>query len=365
MNMYKTITRIEQIGGMILIGILITGCLYVLKPFVTSILLGGVLCYSAWPAYLQLNQMLKKKRTITAFIMSALIAAILITPFLYVSLSFAENLQTLANYILEWAVKGPHEAPLWLKKTPFVGDSLVVYWKEWSVHTDKFNELFKKTLSQSQIRTFLIQCGLDLGHGIMQLSLSVFMCFFFFRHGEAIFRLLSEGMKRLAGSQTAHYFQVVGRTIRGVVYGIIGTAIAQGILAAYGFYVAGVPSALMLGVLTFFLSLITIPGGPAFVWLPAAGYLYMNGKTGFSIFIFFYGMLIISGVDNLLKPYLISRELKMPFALIFFGVLGGLLAFGFIGFFIGPTLLVIGYSLLKEWIMIKRTHPSPLPTDSR
>jgi predicted PurR-regulated permease PerM len=131
-----------------------------------------------------------------------------------------------------------------------------------------------------------------------------------------------------------------------VVYGILGTALVQAVVAGIGFLIAGVPGAGLLAMLTFFLS--AVPVGPPLVWLPAALWLFHQGSTGWGIFMLIWGM-GVSSLDNFVKPWLISQGSDMPFLLIFFGVIGGALAFGFIGVFIGPTLLAVGYRLVQEW----------------
>ncbi len=199
----------------------------------------------------------------------------------------------------------------------------------------------------SSSKGWLFARGLDVGQGIFQLSLSVFISFFFYRDGAVVVEKFHDVAKRIVGDRTHHLLGVVGGTVKGVVYGILGTAIAQGILAGIGLWIAGVPLPLLLGLLTFFLSL--IPMGPPLVWAPATVWLIYHGRVGWGVFLGIWGLLVISGIDNLLKPYLISRGSKLPFALVFLGVLGGMIAFGFIGIFLGPTLLAVGYSLIQEW----------------
>jgi predicted PurR-regulated permease PerM len=131
-----------------------------------------------------------------------------------------------------------------------------------------------------------------------------------------------------------------------------GPALVQGVMAGLGFLVAGVPGAGVLAMLVFFLSV--IPGGPPLVLLPAAFWLFHQGSTGWGIFMLIWGI-IVSTVDNFVKPWLISQGSDMPFILIFFGVVGGALAFGFIGVFIGPTLLAVGYRLVEEWASAGQT----------
>jgi len=132
-----------------------------------------------------------------------------------------------------------------------------------------------------------------------------------------------------------------------VVNGVIGTAAAQALLALIGFLIAGVPGALVLGIVTFLLSL--IPMGPPLVWIPATAWLAWKGDYTYAVFLGVWGTFIISGVDNVLKPYLISRGGNLPLVIVLLGVFGGLIAFGFIGLFIGPTLLAVAYSLLMDW----------------
>jgi predicted PurR-regulated permease PerM len=121
-------------------------------------------------------------------------------------------------------------------------------------------------------------------------------------------------------------------------------------MAGIGFVIAGVPGAAVLTLLTFFLSV--VPMGPPLVWIPAVIWLFSRGETGWGIFMIVWGI-AVSSIDNFVKPWLISRGSTMPFLLILFGVLGGAIAFGFIGVFLGPTLLAVGYRVIQEWFARK------------
>ena len=156
-------------------------------------------------------------------------------------------------------------------------------------------------------------------------------------------------MQRLAGKLAPGLLETVGGTVQGVVYGLVGTAIAQGIVSLIGFAIAGVPGALLLGFLTFMLSM--VPIGPPLIWGGAAAWLFAQDQTGWAIFMAIYGFVVISGIDNVIKPLLISRGSSLPFVLVFLGVMGGVYAFGFVGIFLGPTLLAVGLSLLQQWLM--------------
>jgi predicted PurR-regulated permease PerM len=195
--------------------------------------------------------------------------------------------------------------------------------------------------------SWLVRHSLDLGQGIIQLVLSVFIAYFFYRDGDRVVARIVAGGRRIAGDQTQYVLGVVGHTVRGVVYGVIGTAMAQGILAGFGFWIADVPSPLLLGLLTFVLSSILL--GAPIVWVPVVVWLFAERSIGWGVFMGVWGTFVVSGVDNLIRPYLISRGAGLPFIIIFLGGIGGLLAFGLIGIFLGPTLLAVGHSLIKEF----------------
>src|SRR5262252_129740 len=165
------------------------------------------------------------------------------------------------------------------------------------------------------------------------------------------------GVERIGGERGRHLLTVAGNTVRGVVYGILGTALVQAVMAGIGFVIAGVPGVSLLALLTFFSSVVPVVG-TALVWLPAAFWLFHQGSTGWGIFMIIWGV-GVSNVDNIVKPWLISRGSDMPFILIFFGVLGGAIAFGFIGVFLGPTLLAVGFRLVEEWISSYRAGTAP------
>jgi len=197
------------------------------------------------------------------------------------------------------------------------------------------------------LRDGAIAGGGMLVRGTLELAFSVFIAFFVFRSGDDLALALRQTLTRLIGSRARQFIAVAGGTIQGVVYGILGTALAQGLLAGIGFSIVQIPGALFLGLLTFFMSL--IPMGPPFVWVPSVVWLISQESYGAALFLGVWGMFVISGIDNIVKPYLISRGSKLPFVLVFLGVIGGLAAFGFLGVFLGPVLLAVGYTLLLAW----------------
>jgi predicted PurR-regulated permease PerM len=235
-----------------------------------------------------------------------------------------------------------------LRQLPVVGESIDAYLRQILSSKEELVALAKRYVEP--VRTILLNSGIVLGAGVAQVSLAAFVAFFLYRDGHTIVAALEVGMDKIMGENAVEVAETVSRTVTGVMYGMLGTALAQAAVAAIGFLIAGVPAVALLSVATFVFSL--VPVGPPLIWGGSAIWLFAQGETGWGIFMVIYGMLVISGVDNVVKPILISRGSSLPFALVLLGVLGGVLAFGFVGLFIGPTLLAVALGLLRNWTKI-------------
>jgi predicted PurR-regulated permease PerM len=153
---------------------------------------------------------------------------------------------------------------------------------------------------------------------------------------------------RIAFPRAPTVLQHVGGVVRAVVFGLIGTALVQGVIAGIGYALFSVPSPVALGALTFVASF--IPAGPALLWAGAAIYLLLGGNSGAAIGMALYGLLLVSSIDNVLRPLLISGgEVRIHFLVVFFGVLGGLATFGMLGLFLGPVLLSVTFALATQF----------------
>jgi predicted PurR-regulated permease PerM len=354
-------SKLEQSIGWIVLFILLAGCLLVLRPFISALLWAVVLCSSSWPVYRRLLHWLGNRRTLAALVMTLGMILIILLPFLIVGSTLAENVQDLTAATKRMIQDGPPAAPAWLAKVPVVGPEATAYWQSLAVDTTKLWADAQRLLEP--VSSWLLRGGLALGGGLIQLAMSIFVAFFLFRDGVAMAGHLTNAVERIGGARGAHLLIIAGKTVRGVVYGILGTALAQAVMAGIGFVIAGVPGAALLALLTFFASIVPVVG-TALTWLPAAIWLFHQGSTGLGIFMLIWGFLV-ANLDNVVKPWLISQGNDMPFILIFFGVLGGALTFGFIGVFLGPTLLAVGYRLVEEWAATPLAGPgSPIDLKS-
>jgi predicted PurR-regulated permease PerM len=333
--------------------VLVLGCYLVLRPFLTAMLLAAVVCVSTWPVYRRLRKRCGGHSSVSALVASMLLVLVLVLPVALIAVNLAKNAPAMADAARHLFSEGAPEPPAWLMDIPLAGDAMDSYWRELAASRESLLAALGRLLEPA--REYLFAGGILLGEGVLQMSLAAFIAFFFYRDGEYLVHLLTQGFNRLVGTVAHEVMLTVANTTTSVVYGLIGTALAQAAAAFLGFWLASVPGALLLGAATFLLSL--APMGPPIVWGGAAIWLYFHGSGGWALFIIAWGLLVVSSIDNFLKPYLISRGSSMPFVLVLLGVLGGVIAFGFVGLFLGPVLLAVGLNLARKWT----TEPSELP----
>lgn len=343
--------RIDQALTLALLAMLIVGCYLVLQPFLTALVWAAILCTTTWPLYLRLHVRLGGRDALAALAMVLLLALLMLAPFIVVGLTIADNAERVASWGRQLLATGPPEAPAWVAALPLIGTTIADYWNGMAHDTAHLLSVLSQYVEP--LRKLAVASGASVLGAVLQLTLSVFIAWFMFRDGHAIAARLRIAGERIAGERGAHLADVATATVRGVVLGILGTALVQGVVAAIGFWIAGIRAAPLLGLLTFIVS--PVPVGPPLVWAPAGLWLINEGETGWGIFVLLWGVFVVSTIDNVIKPLIISRGSVLPFMLVLLGVLGGIAAFGFIGVFLGPVLLAVGYALLVEWATHRTT----------
>ena len=348
-------TRFEQYARVAGIAFLAIACFLVIRPFLAALLFAAVLCLSTWPAFRWVRDRLGGRGTLTAllFVLAMLVAIAL--PVALAGISLVTNSSQAIDFVRGLIDRGPFELPAWVTGLPVVGASIDEYWHSLLGNRQEIVALAKRLAEPA--KELLVAAGSAAGEGLLQILVAIFMAFFFYRDGEEVARMVRDGMARLAGwEQGEAVVDTAQSAIRGVVYGLIGTALAQAAVALAGFLIAGVPGAMALAALTFVLSF--IPMGPAILWGGAAAWLYSKGETGWAVFMVAYGALVISSVDNFIKPILMSRAGNLSMLLVVLGVFGGVVAFGFIGIFVGPALLAVAWGLLNAWLKAQQVRES-------
>jgi len=337
--------RVEQIIQIVASVALAVGCLMVLKPFLAALLSAAILCFSSWPVYALIERWLGGRRTLAALAMTLLMILVLVLPLALVAGIYVDEVPHLVERLRGALAGGLPGPPRWVASIPLAGESLDAGWREMAGSKAQLAEALKRIAQPA--RAVLVQAGIIVGEGVLQFTLIAFIGFFFYRDGAALAQALHNGLERVAGNVAGRLLEIVGGTINGVMYGIVGTGLAQGLAAVVGLLIAGVPGALMLGFVTALLSI--VPAGPPLVWIGATIWLFFQEHVGWAVFMALWGFFVVSGIDNIVKPLLISRGASLPFVLVLLGVLGGILAFGFIGIFLGPTLLAVGFRFVRRW----------------
>lgn len=341
----------DRLLGQILLLTLLGACLWVLTPFVTALFWAAVLAFASWPLMQFLTRVLKGNVSLAAGLLTAGWVLIVAGPLVWLGFNIADNIKAGTELIKDLRITGLPAAPEWLMNVPVLGERLVELWQTIDQQGAALLVAIKPYMGD--MGNWLLARSASIGGGILELALSLVLVFFFYRDGPRLALFAKDLVQRLIKERADYYIDLVAGTVRRVVNGVIGTAAAQAVFALFGFLVAGVPGALLLAALTFMLSL--IPMGPPLVWGPAVVWLFFQNEYGMAIFLLLWGFLVISSVDNFLKPYLISRGGNLPLVVVLMGVFGGLFAFGFMGLFLGPTLLAVAYSLVSDWIA--SNHP--------
>ncbi len=341
----KYSSTIQAAIAIVAMGLLLLGCVLVLAPFFSAILWGLLLCFSTWGIFCELRRTLGERSSLAALAMTLLLAAIVVAPFIFVGSSLADNVTDMIQVIRHFVESGPPAPPKWLDDIPIVGPHIHDYLAH--LAGDQIAQRAELHSLIGPLKSVTLELGKALGHGIFQISVSLVVCFFLYRDGDMAAARLETAADRIGGHRGRELLEIARVTLTGVVHGVLGTALVEGVCGGIGFWIAGVPGAFLLGFATFVLSF--LPLGPTLLWLPAAGWLYHQGSSGWAIFIVIWSLVTNTAVEHVLKPIIIARTGGTPFLIVLFGVLGGTITFGFIGIFIGPALLAVGYALIDEW----------------
>lgn len=321
------------------------GVLAIVKPFTTAILFGAALATAAWP----IRQMLIRRglrRGAAATLLLLLSLVLILLPMLAMAPHLADQMVRGTERVQAYFASTPAQ-PAWIRNLPLVGRKLAAGWDR--VVAVKGN---LRTLAEpyaADLEHMMIGAARALADSLLQLLLSLIIATMFWTNGEALVAILHDALRRLGGLIAEQALDVAAGAIRGVAYGVVGTALIQAVLLAIGLAVAGVPGAMMLGFIGLLLAISQI-GGPllSLIWGGAAWWLFMQDQQAWGVFMIVWG-LAVSAVDEVVKPWLIGFGVEMPMSLTILGVFGGFIAFGFLGLFIGPTLIAIMFTLLQAW----------------
>jgi predicted PurR-regulated permease PerM len=319
----------------------------VLAPFLVPLAWAGILSYASWPIAQRIRQWCKGSDTLAAAIATALVAVTIFVPLIWLAWLAQKEIAHILP-MLQAFLEKPIQTSELLQKLPWLNkilSELLAQQGTTTANPEGVTIVVKSWLSTNFHSIANIAGG--VGKNFIKLIFVIIILFFFYRDGANIIKELRYVLEKFIGQQTNGYLYAAGTTTRGVVYGILLTALAQGFAAGIGYWAGGLPSPVLFGIITAMLAL--IPFCTPIAWGLAGLWLLVQGHTAEAIGVWIWGAVVVSQLDNVLRPIFISSVSPIPFLLILFGVLGGLLAFGMVGLFLGPIILTVSWAVWREW----------------
>ena len=346
MNNSPDNTPIRQlIPGILLAGLLWLGFM-VLREYFLTLIWALIIAYVVWPVYLCLRQQLKGKATLSAALMTAIIAAVIFLTVYWLVAMLQDELKLAYQSLVNGMGQKAYTLPDFIKRIPWLGNT-AQHWLD-RLTDDRAGVIAQFTdWAKQWFGEFARFLG-SIGRNVVKLGVILVTVFFCFRGGDEAVRQLQQGLVRFLGKYQHVYLQAAGLTTRAVVYGLVLAALGQGMVAGLGYFVAGVQAPVLLGVVTALLAM--VPMGATLVWLPISIMLLLTGQAWQGIGLLLWGFLAVSTVDNVIRPLVISGASRVPFLVVLFGVLGGLSAFGAVGLFLGPVILAVLLSVWQAWL---------------
>jgi predicted PurR-regulated permease PerM len=326
------------------IALLIALCFIFLRLFISPVIWGIILAITLHPACRRLSGILGGRVKLA----SAIITVVMLLGIILPSIQMVDSLVGGTKYINERIQRSeiklpppPDNIDTW----PLIGKSLKNEWLEAS-------ENLKATLTrfQPQLKAmglWLLKSAMGTALGLLQFALSIVIAGIFMVNARGSGKTAKDLFMRLAGERGANFADIANKTVHNVVKGILGVAIIQSLLAGIGFFVAGVPAAGLWAFLCLFLAIIQIGIFP--VVIPVIIYMFYSGDT-FTAGLLTGWLILVSLLDNFLKPILLGRGAPVPMLVIFLGAIGGFISMGFMGLFVGAVILSIGFKLFRVWL---------------
>jgi predicted PurR-regulated permease PerM len=335
----------ENLFRYLIFGGLLWAGFRVIQPFLGALVWAAILAVSLAGVLGRIERGLGGSRKQWAVAMTLLLLIVFVVPLVLLASSLARHVHEIsrvAEDLLQMVTRG---LPDWLDRIPGSGSQLRENWSSATGDAAAFSAAVRPWIGTAG--RWVLAHGGHLVSAFLEALLAVLLSGLLYFHADTVLGAVRRATVKIAGEKGLGLLDVVTRTVRAVTLGIVGIALLHGILMALGLAVAGVPGALPLGCASFFLTLAQLGSGP--VWMPVAIWLGYHGHAGWAVALGVWG-LSLNTADHFLKPYLISQGAGVPMVVLFLGVVGGLLAWGPIGIFLGATLLAVAYTLFQAWL---------------
>ncbi len=345
--------------AVLFIGVLTAANFWIMRPFLLALIWATTIAVSTWPIMLRLQGWLGGKRSLAVAGMTLALLLVFVVPFTLAILTIVDHADQIVGWAKGFATYSLPPPPDWVEKLPLGGSKLNEAWRELSAVGPGGLRARLVPYAGAIVKWFVEQAG-TLGGMFVQFLLTMVITAVLFSTGETAAQGVRRFARRLAGQQGEDAVVLAAKTIRGVALGIVLTALIQSVLGGVGFAVAGVPAAALLAALIFILALAQLP--PLLVMAPAVIWLYWKGEPFWGTVLIVWTV-VVSAIDNVVRPLFIRKGIDLPLLLIFSGVIGGLIAFGIIGLFIGPVVLAVTYRLVQAWVVGEEREPAPDSSD--
>ncbi len=321
-----------------------------LRPFIAILIWAAVLSVALHPTYLWLKRILGGRSTAASFLLTVVALFVILGPASTIGAALVENLTSIATGISEGTVTVP-PPPAYIAELPFVGENLSSFWRDASVELGQALTSISPQLKNAALK--LLGIGGHIGLGVLQFTVAIIIAGFTYSRAAGLQNALENFVSRAAPGVGENFIDLAGGTVRSVARGVVGISLIQSILFGIGAMIAGIPLA---GLWTFAaLVLAIVQVGPGLVIIPVIIFAWSSMDTVTAAILTAY-MVPVMLLDNVLKPLVMGRGLPVPMLVIFIGVIGGTLAHGLIGLFVGPIVLALAYELGRAWITME---PAP------
>lgn len=344
LNELSTVTWFRRlVVAAILTGILLL-TYTILRPFLVPMIWAAILAYVSWPFHLRVLKAVRQRAVVASLLTTLVLGTVLIVPLVWLTVLMRSEL--LVAYQEVQALLATHpQLPSAVRNLPGIGAWLQDQLAALAADPQVLRQLVQDWLQQSSTEITALVGG--VGRNLAKLFFAMLSLFFFLRDGSQLLRELRALLTGMLGPRANDYLEAAGDMTQAVVYALVLAAVAQGTVAALGYWIVGLRAAALLGAVTALTAL--IPFGAPMIWGSLSIWLMLTGHVGAGVALFFWGLLAVSWVDNIVRPLVISNATRMPFLLVVFGVLGGVVAFGLVGLFIGPVVLAITIAIWREW----------------
>ncbi len=340
--------------AVLFIGALITTSVWILRPFLTSIVWATIIVVATWQMLLSLQNALWGRRGLAVAVMAIILLLAVMVPLIASISTIVRRADDLTSRIKSLESITVPPPPGWVSTIPFAGRKLAERWQHYASLAPEDLAVLVAPHARTIIDWFLAQAG-SLATMMVQFLLTVILAAVMFAGGERAAAGVTGFARRLAGNEGVQVANLAAKAVRSVALGIVVTALVQTVISGIGLVISGVPAAALLTAVIFILCLAQL--GPMLVLLPVVIWLYWKGEPLWGTVMLFF-MIVACTIDNVIRPVLIKKGVDLPLIIIFAGVMGGLISFGAIGLFIGPVVLAVVYTVTKSWISEGDSHLS-------